>query len=186
MDYQMIFEDYIFGRIIPEMDLILESARDSRDRGDQPYGQVACTLALLAHTEFMGSILLKPERSSKGYKGHFEAFFRRLGAGYGRLLDDGHDIYEVLRHGMVHRYFANRHCTLVLFNDRSDPFAVRELEVSRPVPTGVGVVGDGDYYFVIEKYFRDFRAECERTYSNIKSQPPAQLHIFQFDGWAST
>jgi len=47
----------------------------------------------------------------------------------------------------------------------------------RPVDCGIGVAGNGSYYFVVEKYFIDFKAACERWRDMLVSSPPTVATI---------
>ncbi len=171
-------------RIIPEV----KTAKEARDRGDVPYGQVLCTLGLLVHTEFLGRLVLKPVRSTKGTEGHFNTFFERLGPGYKKLLDDGHEVYNDLRNGMAHRYFAKKPIKLVLFSDIDEPFDVFGDPVERKnLQAGVGIAVNGHYYFVIDRYLEDFERECKKLSSDLKKAPVVELPPTNaLDGWVST
>src|SRR2546428_7822641 len=75
-------------------------------------------------------------------RNNFEAFFDRLGPCYEQLAR-AHDVYEIFRCGMVHEYAVKRDCTIYMKTGSET--------------CGVGVDTNGRYYFVVERYFEDFR-----------------------------
>jgi hypothetical protein len=107
-------------------------------------------LGLVAYTEFMGGLvdgtLGKPGKS----RHRFRAFLTRMGSEYAKKADS---IYTESRSGLVHSYFI-----------------VQQSVVQMHIGSGHGLTSgveehDGKTYFIVEKYFRDFKAACERYYS---------------------
>jgi len=188
MDITTLFEDYIFKRIIPDIEIVLETARVARAEGRRPHGQVLCALGLLTHTEFIGR-LYPQARSKDGNKACFDRHFRELGDGYRLLLDTGYKVYDDLRHGLAHRYFVRNPWALIFFSDHEKPFDVFGEKIDRKsLSAGIGVTPKGYYYMVIDRYLADFDQACHRLYNRYQSAstPPFPDIKITPLGWASS
>jgi hypothetical protein len=93
-------------------------------------------------------------------KANFDAFFRRLGSQYERLLDDGVDVYKMFRCGMAHEYLIKGDATVAM---------LKGVE-----PAGVAV-DSGHYYFVVERYFEHFQEAAVSLETELLSRDDPQL-----------
>lgn len=48
---------------------------------------------------------------------------------------------------------------------------VDDIAIPAPVMVGIGAADNGHYYIVLEKYFEDFKAACERWHDILTSEP---------------
>ena len=99
-------------------------------------GNFLAALAMLCYTEFAGGLITGGTDRAK-----FETFIRRMGGGYGELLDSGMNIYKLFRCGMAHEYFAKKSMEVSMFGNP---------------PVGLGELRDGRLFFCLEKYLDDF------------------------------
>jgi len=156
-------------------------------RQRKPAGNALCALGLLSYTEAMGYVLPSSRRPHGGSRLHFDAFFRELGPGYVKLLDDkAINVYEVFRCGLSHEYFVKQTCTIAMLNNSPGELEVRGPRVNegptvqrapshilqKPIECGLGLLPNGSYYFIVEKYYEDFRAACEQLHQELKSMNP--------------
>jgi hypothetical protein len=125
--------DFIFADIQREINL----AKSKNNAGN-----FLCALGLLCYTEFAGGIKRK-NFGDKESKNNFNLFFRELGKKYEELLNH-HDVYKIFRCGLAHEYYVKKHCIIYMLKGKEDRI-------------GIGINSDGMYYFVVEKYFEDFK-----------------------------
>ena len=148
-EVKKFFEEHVLppnGFIYRDIQREIELARSGNEGGD-----FLAALGLICYTEFMGNVLLQGDGS---YTKQFKAFFRRMGQDYARLVDDKEiDVYRVFRSGMVLSYFA-KDCEIKMLNDGS--FA-----------SGIIIKPNGQYLFVVEKYFDDFVKASQALYSEF-------------------
>lgn len=104
-------------------------------------GNFMAALALLSYTEFAGR-LKNNDFSDRNSRKNFDDFFKDLGNGYKQFLAS-HNVYKIFRCGLAHEYYVKKDCVIAM---RGEP----------NVRTGVGFNGE-KYFFVIEKFFEDFR-----------------------------
>jgi hypothetical protein len=109
---------------------------------------------LLCYTEFLGSFITGKTKGSS--RRNFEAFFDRLGPCYARFAR-AHDAYEILRCGMVHEYAVKRDCTIYMRNGS--------------VACGIGIDDNERYYFVVERYFEDFKRAARELHAELQARP---------------
>ncbi len=147
------FDEYVFGFIRADIQREIDLAR-SGDSG----GNFLAALGLLCYTEFMGSMVTKGRGS---YTKMFRTFFRMMGEEYRQLIDEKDiDVYRVFRSGMAHAYFAKDCDIKMLDNDYL---------------AGIVVEQDGEYLFIVEKYFEDFMAACEALCGTMIADPDPYL-----------
>jgi hypothetical protein len=164
-----------------EIEREIELARAGKDAAN-----ALCATGLLAYTEFMANLLPAWRRISlKTPRDKFEAFFRDLGEEYGDLMDKEYlDVYEVFRLGIMHEYFVKDLCTIAMLNSPgsivvqggmdetvSPPKKLPEDYVQTPAPCGLGATYNGSYFFIVEKYYQDFRAACEKLLAVLEEAP---------------
>jgi hypothetical protein len=102
-------------------------------------------LGLLCFTEYGGKLKFdnkKPDGSDHATK-NFNDFFDGIGTGYAEFRAAGNNVYNVFRCGLAHEYFVKQPCVIMI----------------EPPPGGLGVghLGDGRYYFAVEKYCDDLQ-----------------------------
>ncbi len=181
MDVHTLFNTYVFGWMISDIEKALDAARAERDAGRNPYGRHYLAMSLLQYSEFMGSLeadkynLTTLTQKFNHFLGHW------MGGAYGGVIRQK-DVYGDLRSGLVHHFFVEPYCTIVLFNDTGKPFSVLgedpQFEVSRPAD-GLGVSPNGNYYIVIEQYLSDFKSAGQGLYEQLKmpaTKPTTQVY----------
>jgi hypothetical protein len=132
---------FIYNDIKREIDLAYEG------RGG---GNFLSALGLLCYTEFMGAIYLGGRSCTS--KEYFTTFLRYMGTPYQQLLDQGANIYKVFRCGMAHTYFP-QDCAIAMLDNGQ--------------PAGIVINNNGRYFFIVEKYFRDFMNACQQLYNQM-------------------
>jgi hypothetical protein len=167
------FSEIVFGWMCRDIEREIELQGRTGDAGN-----VLCALALMTYTEFMGRQLPQSTRPCSKDEQHFNAFFRKLGSNYEKLMDDGVKVYDIFRCGLVHEYSVKKDCTIEMLNTPNKPFEVpgalnasggRELSefIRRPVACGIGIATNRSYYFVVEKYLEDFKKACENLRNEL-------------------
>lgn len=184
MSIQEYFNTHVFGSMCAEIEREIQQAKAGKDAAN-----LLCAMGLLTYTEFMGSLLPAWRRISlKTPRDRFEAFFRDLGEEYGDLMDKEYlDVYEVFRGGLLNEYFVKEICTIAMLNSPgsiivqggmdetvSPPKRLPEDYVSTPAACGLGATYNGGYFFIVEKYYEDFRAACENLLSVLEELPKSR------------
>ncbi len=120
------FDDYVFG--------FMRSDIDAAVRGNANY---LAALGLVTYTEFLGGL----QTGNLGVRGqssaNFKAFIPYLGGGYENLEQQGHDIYDLVRCGLVHNYFIK--------GDSS-------IWMRANAPCGIIASENGPTYFLVNVY----------------------------------
>ena len=178
------FETYIFGYMCADIERELNLARIGESAGN-----FLCALGLLSYTEFMGGLYLRGFRDREAGK-RFRAFFDYLGPDYAQFQIEC-DVYDVFRCGLVHEYFVKHACTIFMLNG-PDPLTipgtppgtpvapsllVLDETIEQPVKAGIGRTSDERYFFIVEKYYQDFRSACERLYKEIEADPDRRFAL---------
>ncbi len=128
--------DQAKGFIYADIQREIDMARAGRDAGN-----FLCAVALLCYTEFGGGILRGTfQRGEAG--NNFNAFFDAIGPEYATFRQH-HDVYSIFRCGLAHEYYVKESCTIAML------FGSEQI--------GIGITQQGVHYFVIERYFEDFR-----------------------------
>jgi hypothetical protein len=142
-------------------------------------------LGLLCYTEILGSFVVgeyqKDEygRIKTGKKGHsihttsperFNAFFRRLGTPYVKLIDKKPGIYNELRCGLAHEYLVKNIKFSIINPDKE----LNEQEIDSIADCGVIYLTDPNTgsetcYILNPKYFLDFTRATASLISEIES-----------------
>ena len=129
--------------------------REALERAGVPCGagNFMAALALLSYTEFGGKLKFacKKANGSDHASENFNRFFGELGPEYRAFRAAGHNVYDIFRCGLAHEYYVKKSCTIV----------VRAKSDAAP---GIGLQGDGRYYFAVEPYCRDL----ERTFNDLE------------------
>ena len=170
MDNKEFFDTYIFGFMCADIEREINWVREKNSGGN-----FLCALGLLAYTEFMGTLLHEKRKPKEwGARKTFDAFFKELGKGYKEFLEKC-NVYDSFRCGLAHEYFVKKDCTIYMLNSPG-PMKVKgnwewyqggasgivlDVDIERPLDTGIGRAPNGNYYFVVEKYYKDFRLACE-------------------------
>ena len=107
-------------------------------------GNFLAALGLLAYTEFAGKLKYdcRNDRDKSAASQNFNRFFDDLGEEY-RKFRESHDVYGIFRCGLAHEYFVKESCIIAI--------------IKGPESRGVGQGKNGQYYFVVERYFEDFK-----------------------------
>jgi hypothetical protein len=184
MDISEFFKTYVIGWICEDIDREIRWAK-----AGNPAGNALYAMGLLAYTEFMAKLLPAQRRPSDGARLHFEAFFRELGSCYADLLDNqGMNVYDIFRCGLVHEYFVKGTCTVAMLNSspgnlevygayensQSPPVRLGSSFIPKPLKCGLGIATNGSYYFIVEKYYEDFRSACEALLVELTTTPQSQ------------
>jgi len=170
------FDTYVFGFMCADIERELIIARSGRLAGN-----FLCALGLMAYTEFMGGLLLG-KLGSKSTGELFNAFFDYIGPAYKDFRKDC-DVHSLFRCGLAHEYFVKHECTIFMLNF-SKPVEVLgtgwsgapsmympDAVLTPPIKAGIGKASNGRYYFVVEKYYQDFRAASERLVKKLEANP---------------
>ena len=191
MDTKELFENYIFGWMCRDIEREIEWAR----RGDDG-GNALCALGLLAYTEFMGRFLSNisyVRHPLKSDKDKFNAFLSYMGSEYEPLVFRKNlDVYNIFRCGLAHEYFIKRDCTIAILNSTPGRLSIygpeqsiksytgkRKLSyVNKPAKCGLGIANNGGYWFIVEKYYQDFRIACEKLYAELQV-PRQTLSVYE-------
>lgn len=115
-------------------------------------GNFLCALGLLCYTEFAGGMQRKKFKRTENRE-NFETFFKELGKEY-EDFQNNHKVYEIFRCGLAHEFYVKRHCTIYMLKGEKNGI-------------GIGINSDGSYYFVVEKYFEDFKKAFVKLTSKI-------------------
>jgi hypothetical protein len=116
-------------------------------------GNFMAALALLSYTEFGGKLKFaskKPNGTDHASE-NFNRFFSELGPGYRAFRAAGHNVYDIFRCGLAHEYYVKKGCTI-------------SMRTELATAPGIGIQGDGRYYFAVEPYCRDL----ERAFDDLE------------------
>lgn len=105
-------------------------------------------LALLCYTEFSGKTISKTNNP----KENFDLFFNKLGSEYEKF-GKNHKVYDIFRCGLAHEYFVKKSCAIAMLK-------------SKRSTCGIGVNSAEKYFFIVEKYFEDFK----KAFNLLESQ----------------
>ncbi|MBI5044287.1 MAG: hypothetical protein HZC10_10770 [Nitrospirae bacterium] len=150
-------KNFIFSDIQREIQLaytsdLSEGKEIMRKFGiNQGGGNFLSALGLLCYTEFMGGIKRGVFRFDES-KNNFNSFFKDLGKEYENFLKK-HNVYKIFRCGLAHEYFVKKSCTIAMMKNGES--------------VGIGQNKSGQYYFVVEKYFEDFKKACNKLQTQI-------------------
>lgn len=117
-------------------------------------------MSLMVYTEFLGSLmpLTSGLNSKTGNKKRFDNFLFRMGFWFRELdklfaQEQGKDIFEVFRNGLVHEYFIKRDLRI----GKVPSVIARDTFLqSGGEGYGLGSTSDGRLLFATRTYFRDF------------------------------
>lgn len=114
-------------------------------------------LGLLEYTEFTGGLVIGELGNQKGYKplkDRFNAFFNGdyLGSEYSNLQGQL-DVYDVFRCGLAHEYFAKGSSPIIMYNRPPQPCGIVNIQ--------------GRWFFIVEKYYEDFKAGVGKYYNQL-------------------
>ncbi|MBU2522278.1 MAG: hypothetical protein KKD50_08630 [Proteobacteria bacterium] len=146
---QFIYEDV-------EREIKLAHTSENRDTGIMLKtlgisggGNFLAALGLLSYTEFAGKLKYNKKRNNgrDWASENFNLFFDDLGDSYKKFRASGVNVYDIFRCGLVHEYYTKKSCTIYMLASTSQP--------------GIGMDGSGNYYFVVEQYFQDFKSAFE-------------------------
>lgn len=124
---------FMYADIQREVDL----ARDGKNGAN-----LMTALALLCYTEFGGGLLRGNKFSRDDNRKNFYAFFNAMGKGYSDFGKEN-NVYSIFRNGLVHEYFAKKNCRIAMLKGKEE--------------LGIGRLDNGEYFFVVEQYFEDFK-----------------------------
>ena len=177
MDTKEFFKTYIFDWMCADIEREISWAKSGGRAGN-----ALTALGLLAYTEFMGSQLPLSRRPSDGARARFNAFFRELGPNYAFLLDKRKiNVYDIFRCGLAHEYCVKETCKIAMLNSTPGELEIKgplgkPVSITKPVDCGIGVAANGGYWFVVEKYYEDFRKACDSLLNELLAlkspQPP--------------
>ncbi len=111
-------------------------------------------LGLLCYTEFAGKFKYNKSKASR----NFNMFFDELGTDYKKFRKKGIDVYDIYRCGMAHEYHIKNSYTIYMCQKKGSKHC------------GVGIDKKGEYFFIVEKYFKDFQSAFERLEKDTYGQ----------------
>lgn len=170
MEHERLFEEYILGMMCEGVE---KQIRDAYGEGDAS-ARLMAAVSLMAYTDFLGSVLEK-DFGMGDYGRRFNAFLRYMGTPYDELIGARKvDAFDVFRSGLVHFFFVKGLCTIAMKNNPGPLLIVGErfgdVVVQKPVGIGIDQAQNGGYFFVVEKYFLDFKTACLRLYAERKGK----------------
>lgn len=112
-------------------------------------GNFISALGLLCYTEFAGKLKFKKCSCS----GNFNSFFDLLGNAY-KDFRKNNKVYDIFRCGLAHEYYIKENCTIYMLKGQES--------------LGIGKEANGHYYFVVERYFEDFKKAFDKIENIIK------------------
>jgi len=134
------FKEYIFGFIYHDIDAVIDGKAN-----------FLAALGLLCYTEFLGG-LISPRDSKNIPKKRFASFLPYIGKCY-VILNKNDKLYDIFRCGLAHEYFIKRSASIVMYKGKN---------------TRCGIIFKNDHwYFVVEKYFDDFRHGVKKYYNRL-------------------
>ena len=143
------FTDQVFSFMFTDIQREIDIARENPDRGG---GNFLAALGLLCFTEALGLMkLANVPGGSKRADDRFNAFFADLGPKY-QQLGQQMDVYRQFRSDFVHRYFAKRQFDVYMFRGSET--------------CGAGEK-DGRYFFVVERYYKDFQTAARQLHKSL-------------------
>lgn len=144
-DIEWFFKEYVFGFMYGDLDAAICGKAN-----------FLAALGLLEYTEFMGALVIGELGNKKGNKplaSRFNKFlFDYLGSEY-RKVNNAVNIYDVFRCGLAHEYFAKGPSPIHMHN--------------RPPQTCGIICKDKTWFFVVEKYYDDFKAGVAKYYNQL-------------------
>jgi hypothetical protein len=150
------FQEIVFGFIFQDIDRCVGARAN-----------FLAALGLLAYTEFLGGLQTGLLGSYKpgDAKRRFTVFFRELGGEYGKLAEGGDtvDVWRDVRNGLVHAYFIDQRATIKM--------SIGDGHGDR---CGIEVEG-GHIWFIVQKYFDDFRRAAMRYHEQLVVDRDQQL-----------
>lgn len=133
------FNEYIFGFIYHDINAAI--------CGKANY---LAALGLLAYTEFLGKLV---KGGGEGSEQFYEFLHNDMGTEYQKLKRQV-DVYVVFRHGLAHQYFIKKRPSVVVMFNRP------------PQPCGIVKI-KGQWVFIVEKYYEDFKAGVAKYYNEL-------------------
>lgn len=191
MTFEVWFHEYVFGFMLGDVSREIAAA----GRGEAA-ANFLCAIGLLTYTETLGAHVPGVKRGSRN---RFEGFFRYLGPQYITFLEQHSDTYDVFRNGLVHEYRVKQPASIVMLaNDREVPcgmmyktpeqlaaedeaaFAENEedafwLRLAREIAPKRT---EGHFYFVVQRYFRDFVVAADRLHRELVGHRHPLIHIY--------
>jgi len=170
MDHEELFDDYVFPLLCGGVE---KQITDAYEDGDAS-ARLMAAVSLMAYTEFMGCVKQRDFRGH-GYGGRFNDFLSYMGSQYQELRENEVNVYDVFRSGLVHFFFVKGKCTLAMKNNPGPLLVLgtppnKDKVILKPVDCGIGKEENGGYFFVVEKYYLDFKAACLRLYAERKGE----------------
>lgn len=132
-------KSFIYADIERELAL----ARSKKDGGN-----FLVALGLLCYTEFAGKLKYGSAAASR----NFNQYFDELGYKY-RNFRARYNVYDIFRCGLAHEYYVKGTCQIAIFG------AGKRI--------GIGRSRSGIYYFVVEKYFEDFKKAFDKLEKHL-------------------
>jgi hypothetical protein len=176
------FEEIVYGFILGDIEREIALAKSRLEvQGDKRCysggGNYLCALGLLCYTEFMGAIRLATfEKSPHNL---FNAFFYLMGPAYEEFdkklskqpsmhkSNKKLSVYEVFRCGMAHEYFIKKSGVIFMLSGNTKPC----VDDESTFPCGIGMLDNGQYFFVVEQYYEDFAEACHKVHGEILRKP---------------
>jgi len=171
MDHETLFKDYIFDMMCEGVE---KQIRDVYGDGDAS-ARLMAAVALMAYTEFMGAVLLQ-KFDRDGAQDKFDAFLKYMDGPYRDLVyREDFEPYDVFRCGLTHGFFVKGLCTFAMKNNPGPLLVIGDhgdVVIQKPVNVGIGKAENGGFYFVVEKYFLDFKTACLKLFAERRGEPP--------------
>lgn len=147
-------KSFIYRDIEREIQLAVVSENDNNASRLREFGihsgggNFLAALGLLCYTEFAGKLKYNHLHASQ----NFNRFFDELGQLYSDFRQEN-DVYDIFRCGLAHEYYVKQTCTIAMFGGSGQ--------------AGIGSNDVGRYYFIVERYFRDFQLAFDKLEQDL-------------------
>ena len=121
-------------------------------------------MALLCYTEAAGKIITGKDNQARA---NFLVFFEKLGPEY-KNFKASHNVYDIFRCGLAHECYVKKNCTIYM--------------LSRKATCGIGIDKTKKYFFLVERFFKDFK----KAFNNLLSVNIKSLGLSGLAGGATT
>lgn len=153
-----VFEEFVFKFIQTDIEREIWLAT----HGGPPYtggGNFLAALGLTCYTEFLGSFVTCKRSGSDQYRRNWEAFISRMGSCYENAVNaEGRGrLWDIYRNGFAHEYAIKKHSIVRMVGGGED--------------CGIGKSANGQYYFVVKRYYEDFMKAARELYQERLKDP---------------
>src|SRR5260370_5656455 len=155
-----IFNNYVFGFIQTDIEretwLATQAGADEHAGRKYPgAGNVLAALGLTCYSEFLGSFITGKKYAPKD---NWEAFVSKMDDCYKNLItSEGGHLWNAFRNGLAHEYTVKKDCKIVMLKGVES--------------CGIGIDKQGNYFFVVERYYDDFIKAARTLHKELQTNP---------------